>query len=60
MGVEVVDLAKDPVAAGPLARSTPPKSKRDKALAVCGFLRFATGFTPEWRGPRERNGAGHR
>jgi hypothetical protein len=31
--VEVVDLAKDPLAAGPLARSTTRNSNLDKALA---------------------------
>jgi hypothetical protein len=30
-GVEVVDLAKDPLAAGPLARSTTRNSNPDKA-----------------------------
>ncbi len=32
-GLEVVDLAKDPLAAGPLARSTTRNSNLDKALA---------------------------
>ena len=31
-GVKVVDLAKDPFAAGPLARSTTRNSSLDKAL----------------------------
>ncbi len=31
-GLEVVDLAKDPLAAGPLARSTTRNSKLDKAV----------------------------
>ncbi len=37
-GLEVVDLAKDPLAAGPLARSTTRNSKPDKALVLCRFL----------------------
>ena len=33
LGADVVDLAKDPLAAGPLARSTTGVSNLDKALA---------------------------
>jgi hypothetical protein len=33
-GLEVVDLAKDPLAAGPLARSTTRNSNLDKALVL--------------------------
>jgi hypothetical protein len=35
-GLDVVDLAKDPFTAGPLARSTTPESKLDKALGNFG------------------------
>jgi hypothetical protein len=35
-GLVVVDLAKDPLAAGPLARSTTRNSNLDKALARSG------------------------
>jgi hypothetical protein len=35
-GLVVVDLAKDPLAAGPLARSTTRNSNPDKALARSG------------------------
>jgi hypothetical protein len=34
-GLVVVDLAKDPLAAGPLARSTTRNSNLDQALASC-------------------------
>ena len=34
-GLVVVDLAKDPLAAGPLARSTPRNLNLDKALVLC-------------------------
>jgi hypothetical protein len=33
-GLEVVDLAKDPNAGGPLARSTTPNLKLDKSLSA--------------------------
>ena len=33
LGLEVVDLVKDPYASGPLTRSTTQKSNLDKALA---------------------------
>ncbi len=33
-GLNVVDLAKDPIATGPLARSTTRNSKLDRALGV--------------------------
>ncbi len=36
-GLEVVDLAKDPLAAGPLARSTTRNLILDKALGVIDF-----------------------
>jgi hypothetical protein len=43
--VEVVDLAKDPNTGGPLARSTTPKLKLDKALETNGPLKTWTGLT---------------
>ncbi len=40
-GLNVVDLAKDPIATGPLARSTTRNSKLDRALVLNQANSFA-------------------
>jgi hypothetical protein len=39
-GLDVVDLAKDPFTAGPLARSTTPESNLDKAVDTFGPVKL--------------------
>ncbi len=56
-GLEVVDPAKDPVAAGPLARSTTRNSNPDKALAGQANLEFQC---PDDNGDRESRDSGRR
>jgi hypothetical protein len=56
LGLEVVDLAKDPIAAGPLARPTTRNSNPDKALVSSFGLLFTANTVQKIAEQRELPG----